>query len=271
MKNSSFKGTLSLIVALALLVLVATIASASADAYVVTSDNGVNVRNLPGGEESEVVGLFRYGDIIEVSEIGKFWAKTQYNGNDAYVYRDYITPLSGVDMATNITASKYSAVTNARAKLLAIALRDVKVRSLNDTKVSIGKIEEGDTVFIVGEGKYWTKVVYNGKRMGYVPADSYEITGPNLPPEGTLYRVKASADYSYSSVNVRAGATKNSKKLKTLPIGDYVKVINEEGRWWEVIYSADGDVGYIAKAYLTYAENDAIFSKVTVTEVTDEN
>ena len=247
---------------LLVLIVVFTCFSALADPYVVTSDNGVNVRDLPGGSESQIISVKRFGEVVEVIEMGKYWAKIVYKDSYAYVYKDYIAPVSGVDMLPKETQKRVT-VSNYRGEFIGIATDTAYVRPLSDLKKTIGTIEEGEVVYIVARGKYWSKVVYNDSRIGYFPTDKYIIVDANLPGEGTLYRVKESSNGSYTYANIREEPDKKSKLIEKVEVGYYVRVIDEDetGKWYEVIYNSYGDTGYIHSTYLVNGENDKIFHK----------
>ena len=251
---------------LLVLIMVLTCVPALANPYKVTSDNGVNVRDLPGGSESQIIGVKRFGEVLEVVEMGKYWAKIVYKGGYAYVYKDYIVPVCrGVTLPkkTQKQTQKPVIVNNYRAQFIGIATDTAYVRPLSDLNKTIGTIRAGEIVYIVSRGKYWSKVVYNNSRMGYFPTDKFIIIDVNLSRIGTLYRVKRSSNGSYTAVNIREKPDKNSKLLETIEVGHYVKVIGKDvtGKWYQVIYNAYGNTGYIRSTYLVNGEHDKIFFK----------
>ncbi len=68
--------------------------SAPADGTTMTATTDVNVRSLPGGDESEIIGGISYGESVTVlgtaGENGD-WYEVQYGGMTGYVYSEYLT------------------------------------------------------------------------------------------------------------------------------------------------------------------------------------
>lgn len=84
------------------------------DAYKVTPAVGLNVRSGPGTSYSKL-GALVCGTVIAVSKIENDWAKITYDGKDAYVSANYITPTDekpesgGGENAANTPALKIRA------------------------------------------------------------------------------------------------------------------------------------------------------------------
>ena len=64
--------------------------------YVITAENGVNVRATPS-TSGKVLGKKEYYQSIKVESINNGWAKFQFGGRDAYVNAKYIKKYDGLD------------------------------------------------------------------------------------------------------------------------------------------------------------------------------
>lgn len=66
--------------------------------YKITSDNGLRHR-AESNTQSESYAVIPYGTIIEVTEIDGFWGKTVYNGKTGWVFLEYTTFYSALEIS----------------------------------------------------------------------------------------------------------------------------------------------------------------------------
>lgn len=242
MKNTKF-ATFLLVVILTMSLMV----PALADTFVVTSKNGINVRD----ELGDVVGVLRYGELVDVYRAkNKYMYAIVWHGGMHYVTNE------GLRLATDEEvqqASQHSQIYIASTNLLGRVCNDTAVFT-SDDKV-VGRLQEGDIIRITRTRRDKYTIEYNGSHH-FVDPDDIQVFDADLPGEGELYRVTS----EYEVANLREEATKDSKLVATLKPGWYVRVIEVvNDRWVKVIYDAEGHEAYLGLVYLQNAENDSIF------------
>lgn len=246
MKNSKF-GIKSLSILLTMIMVMSLSLPALADTFVVTSKNGLNVRD----ELGDVVGVLKYGELVDVYRAkNKYMYAIVWHGGIHYVTND------GLRLATEEEiqqVSQRSQIYIASTNLLGKAIRETSVFNSDDK--TIGVISEGEIVHITRTRRDKYTIEYNGSHH-FVNPDDVLVFDADLPGEGKLFRVTS----EYEIANLRAEANKESKLVETLKPGWYVRVtevVND--RWVKVIYDSEGHEAYLGLVYLQDAENDAVF------------
>ena len=118
----------------------------------------------------------------------------------------------------------------------------------------IMKLKAGTKVKVLAEDGGWYKIEYNGT-TGWIYSNLLSVNG-KVPGQST---VKQSAKFkgkvgtvvnlgSNESLNVRSNGTTNAPIVTTLPEGTHVKVLNENGGWYQIEYN--GVTGWVYSGYL---------------------
>ena len=130
----------------------------------------------------------------------------------------------------------------------AVAKATVNVRSSDSEKADkLGKATKGSRLQIVEQRvNGWTKVLYEGKE-GYIKSEYLRVEDTAASFE-TIGKVTAT-----TNVSIRAAASTDSDRLGTLPGGDSLELIAEEGDWCKVKFGSQ--VGFIKSEYLTVQLN----------------
>lgn len=130
----------------------------------------------------------------------------------------------------------------------ATAKATVNVRSSDSEKADkLGKAVKGARLQVLEQRvNGWTKVLYEGKE-GYIKSEYLKVedTAASFP---TIGKVTAT-----TNVSIRSAATTDSERLGTLPGGDSLELIAEEGDWCKV--KLGSQVGYIKSEYVTIQLN----------------
>lgn len=239
----------TMFVALFLLVIMtmSLCSSALADTFVVTSRNGINVRD----ELGDIVGVLSYGELVNVYRAkSKYMYAIVWHGGMHYITNE------GLRLATEEEvqqAAQRSQMYVARTNLLGRTIRETPV--FNSEDKILGRLAEGEIVRITRTRRDKYTIEYNGSHH-FVDPDDVQVYDADIPGDGTLYRVTS----EYEIANLRESATKDSKLVATLKPGWYVRVtevVND--KWVKVIYDAEGHEAYLGLVYLQNAENDNVF------------
>lgn len=130
----------------------------------------------------------------------------------------------------------------------AVAKATVNVRDSDSEKADkLGKAKKGTRIQVVEQRvNGWTKVLYEGKE-GFIKSEYLRVedTAASFETIGTVTAT--------TNVSIRAAATTDSDRLGTLPGGDSLELIAEEGDWSKVKFGSQ--VGFIKSEYVTIQRN----------------
>lgn len=156
-----------------------TDAYVSADYFTVTkadatiTGSGVNLR-AAASTSADSLGKFAKGDKITVTGANADWVRIQYQGNAAYVSRDYVsgTFVSATPKIENAT------VEAAAESLYGVVTADGGLK-LRKEASTVSKVLEvlpyGTEVTIERVGQEWVRVVTDGGQKGYVSAEYLSV------------------------------------------------------------------------------------------------
>ena len=128
---------------------------------VVSNCYWLNVRRTPSGD---ILDQLQSGSQVYIlGQVGD-WYKIKYNGNEAYVHKNYINPTDG-----NSTETKAKAPSQSKDSFTGyVNACALNVRSGPWGSI-VGTLEKGDEVKVVGKEGDWYKIEYNGS-IQYVSA-----------------------------------------------------------------------------------------------------
>ena len=120
----------------------------------------------------------------------------------------------------------------------------LNVRKQPTTKSDkIGAVDKGLTVAIIGETEEWYQIKY-GDQTGYV-SKLYIILNGEPQSEVVVTGVVVTKK---DPLNVREQPNENAKILGSVPKGDTVSIVGDDGEWYEIIYGTGK--GYVSKKYV---------------------
>ena len=115
------------------------------------SGGWLNVRAEPSAYSSKVSSLQKGSYITLISKSGSWWKVEYAAGKYGYCHADYIR-IASSDTAT-----------------VAVSSGSLNIRSGAGTGYSkIGSLYRGNIVVVLAESNGWTKILFNGTRIGYV-------------------------------------------------------------------------------------------------------
>ncbi|WP_416826195.1 SH3 domain-containing protein [Ectobacillus polymachus] len=202
----------------------------------------LNVRTGPSMNDSVIGGLQNQSKVTILGENGN-WYKIQYNNQEAYVSKDYVT----------VSSSKNKVANKGTYKVTADVLR---VRSDASTSSSIiGLLSNGDEVTVESDNNGWCKITYNNQ-TAYVSkdfltpssTDNSSSNSNSVQSTSTLY---VNAD----SLHFRTGPGTNYSVIDVLSNGDKLEVTGQSGNWYKVHFN--GSDGYVYKDYVSTSQNSS--------------
>ena len=165
------------------------------DAYI--SKNNVNIRKGPT-TTSEVLGKFQTGDVITVTGAGLNWYAINYNGSDAYVYRDFVTG-DYIDLVKKVTLVEDTAQSTGDSLYAVVTSStglNVRQAASTDAKV-LHVMPKEDVMDVLEVGSEWVKIALDDL-VGYVSAEFINIRRGEKPSRSS---------YSNKGLEVVAYAT----------------------------------------------------------------
>lgn len=122
----------------------------SAAGIVSTASSRLNVRSQASTSSSVVTTLSKGSYVTLISQSGNWWYIEYANGRYGYCHTSYITKTSGTAAYVNTSSSA------------------LNVRSGAGTSNTIvGSVAKGKYVVILSQTNGWSKIVYNGTKIGY--------------------------------------------------------------------------------------------------------
>lgn len=146
--------------------------SASVSGIVATSSGNLNVRATQSTSASVVASLAKGSYVTLLSKSGNWWYLEYADGKYGYSHADYIKAVSSDAAAVNIT----SGTLNVRA-------------GAGTSYAVIGSLNKGKWVVVLSESNGWSKILYQGTKVGYVSSqylkkqnsDTYSSISLNVP------------------------------------------------------------------------------------------
>lgn len=211
--------------------------SAKINAYTVNIRSGASTT-------SSVIANVGKGTAVTVTGEDGDWYKVEYNGQSAYVKKDYVT----LDSAASSSGSSSSSSSTSSDKTGTINASYVRLRSGASLSASILKtLDKGAQMTVTGEDGDWYKVSYSGQ-TGYVYKTYLTVEGSSSSGSSSSSSDKTGT-INATYVRFRASASTSSSILTTFSKGASVTVSATEGDWYKVSYN--GQTGYVYKTYVT--------------------
>lgn len=152
------KRSFSLISALLLTASLAIPVSAASAGLVDLSYGTLNIRSAPSTSGAVLTRLADGSLVTLVEQTGDWWRVEYADGSFGYCHADYISPRTSTEASVRVSSS-------------------LNVRSGPGTGYSrTGSLYSGETVLVLSTSGSWSKILYNGTRIGWV-SSQYLSTG----------------------------------------------------------------------------------------------
>ena len=195
----------------------------------------VNVRDFPGTQGSNVVGVLTGGQSVKrTGTANTGWSRIEFNGQTAYVSSKYLS--------TSKDAANQSSDGTVSVNRSGVNMRDVPNGNI------VATLNQGDKITPTGKTSgAWSEVTVNGK-TGYVYTSYLTGTGANNSSE----KLTETGDtvYAVSGVNVRSAPSVNGSTVLTTLVKDQkVERIGTTNGWSKV--KVGNITGYVYSDYLS--------------------
>ena len=195
-KFTSFVLTLILILSTIIIPTTAATTSSKAGVVSVTSGN-LNVRSSASTSGTVVSSLSKGSYVTLMSKSGNWWHVEYADGKYGYCHADYIKTATGTPATVKISSGS------------------LNVRSGAGTSYSkVSSLYNGEVVIVLGLSGSWSKILYNGTKIGYVSSQYLSNS--------------SSSNYSKVSLNVPS-FKQTDKRWANVKIGSSGKTIAQIG------------------------------------------
>ena len=237
---------------------------------------------------SQILGFLTNGCNVNILGEKGNWYNISYNGKNAYISKDYVkvsgessnsssgnnsnaeSNASNSNAGSNTSNSSEETSINKSGKVVVNSSLNVRNGANLNSKI-IGSLYNGSNVTIVGESGNWYKIKH-GNSTAYVSKDYVKITGEsnnsssgnNSNTGNNASNSNAGSNASNSSeetsinksgkvvvnsgLNVRNGASLNSKIIGLLYNGSNVTIVGESGNWYKIKHGSS--TAYVSKDYV---------------------
>ncbi|MDO5038525.1 SH3 domain-containing protein [Clostridium sp.] len=233
----------------------------------------LTVRSNPS-VKSKAIGALKNNTKVDITGLDNHFYRINYNGDSAYVYSDYVKNYKSVKTDTtkkiNIKSEvKKQTAIQSEAKKISTGTVNVNsylnVRSGASTNSRIiGSLRRNNKVTITGSKGNFYEIEYRGGHA-YVSKDyvrinsTYTETTKNISPSKEIKKSNNSTDKKTGTVNVnsylnvRSGASTNSRIIGSLRRNNKVTITGSKGNFYEIEYR--GGHAYVSKDYVRVNSN----------------
>ena len=211
----------------------------------VTSNSDLNVRSGAGTSYTKL-GSLKNGSKVEIVGEENGWYKIKYGSGYGFVSSSYIKCDSNTTTTPSVLFSGE------------VTTNDLNVRTGPSTSFnSIGKLNKGAKVDVVGEESGWYKIKY-GSGYGYVSKSyvnkvSNSTTTPptnsnTTPPTNNVTVINTGVVINTDSLNVRSGYGTSYSKIGSLGRNAKVEIVETKNGWHKIKYGSG--YGYVSGDYI---------------------
>ncbi len=148
------------------------------------SSGSLNVRSAPSVSSAVVASLYKDETVTLLKRSGDFWQVEYGNGKYGYASAKYITQISGSYAARVKTSGG-----------------NLNVRTGAGTSYSVRtSLPNGKTVVVLSKIGGWSKILYNGKSIGYVSSQYLTSSAPDTAVGNNAVRLSV---VSYKQTDAR--------------------------------------------------------------------
>lgn len=214
----------------------------------IVTATGLHFRSEPS-TSSKIISTLPKGAIVNIIEEMGDWLNVEYNGDEGYLFRDYV----GIILSNGITTAS-----------------SLIVRSKPSTDSdSLGQFPKGSRIASLKEivtndktNPVWFKIFYVDGEKGYISAEYVDILTQS---DGTYRKIGLTTP---QLLNMREGPGLSYDVITLLREGTYVIVLDSiivakdyYKKWYKISYG--GKIGWVAGKYLE--EQEWVFATQAIT------
>jgi len=187
------------------------------------------------------------GGMVNVLAKGNAWTMVQYGRIIGYV------PTSSLSFAGTAPAASDQSPTNVSQWATVTASGSLNLRSSASTGAQVlTRIPTGAVLCVFSVSGGWAQVQY-GAQSGYASTDFLSLSS-SYPGEITVSSSSAMVHIpsGSGSVNLRQTASTTSAVVTTIPHGESVEIITNDGSWCQARYGSNQ--GYIMCSFLRFGQ-----------------
>ena len=253
---------------IAMLLTMASSSIAFADSGTISASS-LRIRQSPSLSSSVMSSLTRNTKVETLGRVGDFY-KINYKGKTGYIYSSYVK----IEQKTASAISTTNITSTSTPNYGTITTEYLNVRSgygVNYPVTSVIRLGNKVTMYEKSNGFY--KISYGGK-IGYISELYVKVTGSNDTNIDTNTTTNSTSTVTTpvlqstgvgtvtsSSLNVRESASMSSSIMGVFKISDRVNLYGTQGEFYRIKYN--GQVGYIAKSYVSLSNSAVINSQNT--------
>lgn len=211
----------------------------------VTSRNGLNVRLRSGpGKGYSILASYAPGTECRILSAGQNWCRIQIGSFTGYLMTQYLTNqrVTPQPVPVPTPSGEYTVyVTSSNGK--GVNLRSGPGKGYT----SIGFYSVGTEAWMVSRGATWSYIRV-GDRYGYMMTKFLTETQPSPTPIPPYYDGAYVVSANGRNVNLRAAPSKNSKIIKSFPVGTRLTIITYGADWYFI--QINGYYGYMMRQFI---------------------
>lgn len=211
----------------------------------VTSRNGLNVRLRSGpGKGYSILASYAPGTECQILSAGQNWCRIQIGSYTGYMMTQYLTnqKVTPQPVPVPVPSGEYTVYVTSRNG------KGVNLRSgPGKGYTSIGFYSVGTEAWMVNMGTTWSYIRV-GDRYGYMMTQFLTRTQPTPPPVPPYYDGAYVVSANGRNVNLRAAPSKNSKIIKSFPVGTRLTIITYGADWYFI--QINGYYGYMMRQFI---------------------
>ncbi len=208
--------------------------TALASDYATVQGGGLNLRQT-ASLDAKVLGQYKTGTWIEITQKGKEWSKVKVDGKEGYMMTKYLNfGLTGKTMYVRTNTG------------IGLNLREAPS---TDAKIIVS-FPVNTAVCVTQPGTAWHKVKV-GALSGFMASQylkNEKAPAATAPVQAAFAIVRNINGGCY--VNFRLYPGMKTKVIKTIPVGTKVKVLEKGENWCKV--EIDGQKGYMSTYMLKF-------------------
>lgn len=253
------KKTIAFLLAVILLTACTAMAAQYATVVTPTSDGTVYVRAVAGAGQP-ILGVARNGDSLQILKKGNTWHKVRVirTGLEGYMYGVYISfgsyyhdpePVYEEDgeYIPDASVADTDTVVN-KTGTVSSSEGYANLRWGPDTSFStMGRLYNGDSVWILEQNGSWYRVHDNSGRIGYVNRSLVKM-GATISTSGRRGIVRSSDGYAM----VRTGPSTSYSGLYSLNAGESITTYSSSGEWLRVTSTNAWTEAYIYRGLVRF-------------------
>lgn len=208
--------------------------------YTVYTTASVNLRSGASTGTAVITTLSKGTKLSALGKNDNFYLVRTKSGAQGYVSAKYLSRNPG--SSTGSTTGKAGTVNVSGGTT--IFLRKGPGRSYD----SCGTVSDGQKITVIKRGEIWSKVETASGKTGYIKNLYIEDGNANYA-SGTKYFDKSYSVTTTGRVNLRSGASTDTKIIRTLDKSTKVTALGKNGDFY-LVKTQDGTQGYVSGKYV---------------------